>query len=417
MSRRALPALVVGAVLIGAGTLAFGPMAHGQIGDFAKQERGRRLVAAGDCEACHTAQDGKPFAGNRPIETPFGTIYSANITPDPETGIGAWTEAQFYRAMHEGIASDGRRLYPAFPYPWFTRATREDVDDIRAYLRTLEPVRSVQRPNEFPWPLNHRFSMAGWNGLFFTPGEFEPDKNKSAEWNRGAYLVEGLGHCGACHTPKDVFGAAKTSQSYQGSEIQNWFAPSLTGDTRTGLGSWSEQDIVEFLKTGRNKRTTAYGPMVPVIQDSTSKMTDGDLKAIAVYLKSLPASAAYATAAPTDNVMSAGKNIYIDQCSGCHQLGGDGVMNMFPSLKGSAAVQSRQPFSVVRLVLNGGHGASGPGNPNALSMPSFGWKLSDDQIAAVTTYIRNAWGNKAAPVEAGDVKALRSSVEAKTSAY
>ncbi|RWM12407.1 MAG: cytochrome c [Mesorhizobium sp.] len=417
MSRRALPALVVGSLLIGAGTLALGPLAHGQIGDFAKQERGRQLVAAGDCEACHTAQDGRPFAGNRPIETPFGTIYSANITPDPETGIGAWTEAQFYRAMHEGIASDGRRLYPAFPYPWFTRATREDVDDIRAYLRTLEPVRSVQRPSEFAWPLNHRFAMAGWNGLFFTPGEFVPDKNKSAEWNRGAYLVEGLGHCGACHTPKDVFGAAKTSQSYQGSEIQNWFAPNLTDDSRTGLGSWSEQDIVGFLKTGRNQRTTAYGPMAPVIEDSTSKMTDSDLKAIAVYLKSLPASPAEAAATPAANVMMAGKNIYIDQCSACHQLGGDGVPKMFPSLKGSAAVQSRQPLSVVRLVLNGGHGASGPGNPTAFSMPSFGWKLSDDQIAAVTTYIRNAWGNKADPVEAGDVKALRSSVEAKTSAY
>ncbi|MDX8528945.1 cytochrome c [Mesorhizobium sp. MSK_1335] len=417
MTRSALLALISSAALTGAGMLVFGPFAHGQIGDFAKQEHGRQLVAAGDCVACHTAEDGNPFAGNRPIETPFGTIYSANITPDAETGIGAWTEAQFYRAMHDGIASDGRKLYPAFPYPWFTKATREDVDDIRAYLRTLEPVRSVQRPNEFPWPLNHRVAMEGWNSLFFTPGEFKPDMNKSAEWNRGAYLVEGLAHCGACHTPKDVFGAAKTSQSYQGSEIQNWFAPNLTGDSRTGLGGWSEQDIVAFLKTGRNDRTTAYGPMAAVVKDSTSKMTDGDLKAIAIYLKSLAASPAEAPSAPAANVMSAGKNIYTDQCSACHQLGGDGVKNMFPSLKGSAAVQSHQPFSVVRLVLNGGHAASGPGNPNMLSMPSFGWKLSDREIAAVTTYIRNAWGNKADPVAPDDVKALRDSVEAKTSAY
>jgi len=417
MKWRARLTLAVTGTLTGAAMLALGPRAHGQIGDFAKQERGRQLVAAGDCVACHTAQEGKPFAGNRPIETPFGTIYWANITPDPETGIGAWTEAQFYRAMHEGIAPDGSRLYPAFPYPWFTKATREDVDDIRAYLRTLEPVRSVQRPNEFPWPLNHRIAMAGWNSLLFTPGEFKSDNNKSAEWNRGAYLVEGLGHCGACHTPKDVFGAAKTSQSYQGSEIQNWFAPNLTGDKRTGLGSWSEQDIVAFLKTGRNDRTAAYGPMTAVINDSTSKMTDGDLEAIAVYLKSLPASPADEPAAPAASMMDAGKSIYADQCSACHQLGGDGVKAMFPSLKGSAAVQSRQALSVVRLVLNGGHGASGPGNPNAFSMPSFGWKLSDQQIAAVTTYVRNAWGNKAAPVAAEDVKALRDSVEAKTSAY
>lgn len=415
MKRRRL--LIVTWALIGAAMLALGPLAHGQIGDFAKQERGRQLVAAGDCIACHTAQEGKPFAGNRPIETPFGTIYSANITPDPETGIGAWTEAQFYRAMHEGVAPDGSRLYPAFPYPWFTKATREDVDDIRAYLRTLEPVRSVQRPNEFPWPLDRRVAMMGWNSLLFTPGEYVPDNTKSAEWNRGAYLVEGLAHCGACHTPKDVFGAAKTSQGYQGSDIQNWFAPNLTGDTRTGLGSWSEQDIVALLKTGRNERTTAYGPMAAVVEDSTSRMPDADLKAIAEYLKSLPASAADEATAPAANIMNAGKNIYADQCSACHQLGGDGVKNIFPSLKGSAAVQSRQPLSVVRLILNGGHPASGPGIPNALSMPSFGWKLSDDQVAAVATFVRNAWGNKADPVSASDVKALRDSVEAKTSAY
>ncbi|TPN37955.1 cytochrome c [Mesorhizobium sp. B2-3-3] len=319
--------------------------------------------------------------------------------------------------MHEGIASDGRRLYPAFPYPWFTKATREDVDDIRAYLRTLEPVRSVQRANEFPWPLNHRIAMAGWNGLFFTPGEFKPDKNRSTEWNRGAYLVEGLAHCGACHTPKDVFGADKTSQSYQGSEVQNWFAPNLTGDSRTGLGGWSEQDIVSLLKAGHNDRTTVYGPMAEVVKDSTSKMTDADLKAIAVYLKSLPASPADTPAAPAGNVMSAGKNIYLDQCSACHQLGGDGVKNIFPSLKGSAAVQSRLPLSVVRLILNGGHPASGPGSPYALSMPSFGWKLSDNQVAAVATYIRNAWGNTADPVSATDVKDLRQRVEAVNGAY
>ncbi|TPI33011.1 c-type cytochrome [Mesorhizobium sp. B3-2-1] len=417
MRQRALLTLAASGALIGAGMLVFGPLAHGQIGDFSRQERGRELVAAGDCVACHTAPDGKPFAGNRPIGTPFGTIYSANITPDAETGIGAWNEEQFYRAMHEGVASDGRRLYPAFPYPWFTKATRGDVDDIRAYLRTLEPVRSTQRPNEFTWPLNHRIAMAGWNRLFFTPGEFKPDKNQSADWNRGAYLVEGLGHCGACHTPKDVFGADKTSQRYQGSEIQNWFAPNLTSDKRTGLGTWSDQDIVAFLKAGHNNRTTAYGPMAEVVKDSTSKMSDADLKAIAIYLKSLPAAPAEEPSAPQGDAMSAGKSIYGDQCSACHQLGGDGVKNMFPSLKASAAVQSRQPLSVVRLILNGGHPASGPAIPNALSMPSFGWKLSDNQVAAVATYIRNAWGNQAEPVSAGDVKALRDSVQAVNSAY
>ncbi|MGT2466372.1 c-type cytochrome [Mesorhizobium atlanticum] len=305
--------------------------------------------------------------------------------------------------MHEGIASDGRRLHPAFPYPWFTRATREDVDDIRAYLRTLEPVRSVQRPNEFAWPLNHRFAMAGWNGLFFTPGEFVPDKNKSAEWNRGAYLAEGLGHCGACHTPKDVFGAAKTSQSYQGSEVQNWFAPNLTDDSRTGLGSWSEQDIVGFLKTGRNERTTAYGPMAPVIEDSTSKMTDSDLKAIAVYLKSLPASPAEAAATPAANAMH-GREEHLHRS----MLGLPSAWRRRRAEDVSLAEGKRRCavsaafFGRAPGAHNGGHGASGPGNPNALSMPSFGWKLSDDQIAAADDYtIRNAWGNKAYPARGG----------------
>ncbi|MGX7877453.1 c-type cytochrome [Mesorhizobium sp. ORM6] len=417
MTRRALLALIASSAMTSAGMVAFGPFAHGQIGDFAKQEHGRQLVAAGDCVACHTAEGGRPFAGDRPIETPFGIIYSANITPDAETGIGAWSDEQFYRAMHEGIAANGTRLYPAFPYPWFTKVTREDVDDIRAYLRTLEPVRSTPRPNEFPWPLNHRIAMAGWNGLFFTPGEFKRDKNQSTEWNRGAYLVEGLAHCGACHTPKDVFGADKDSQRYQGSEIQNWFAPNLTGEQRTGLGTWSEQDIVSFLKTGRNERTTAYGPMAEVVKDSTSRMTDADLKAIASYLKSLPPSSVDAPATPNRDVMKQGQNIYLDQCSACHQLGGDGAKNMFPSLKGSAAVQSREPLSVVRLILNGGHAASVPGSPKLLSMPSFGWKLSDDQIAAVATFVRNAWGNRADPVSSDDVKALRESVEAANSAY
>lgn len=417
MTKQTLLTMAAGTALIGGWLVLSGPFAHAQIGDFARQERGRQLAAAGDCVACHTAEDGKPFAGDRPIETPFGIIYSANITPDPETGIGAWTEEQFYRAMHEGIAANGRRLYPAFPYPWFTKVSRADVDDIRAYLRTLEPVRSKARPNEFPWPLNHRIAMAGWNELFFTPGEFQPDKQQSAEWNRGAYLVEGLGHCGACHTPKNMFGSAKADQKYQGGKIQNWFAPSLAGDQRAGLGSWDTEDITRFLKTGRNDRTTAYGPMAEVIKDSTSKMSDEDLHAIATYLKSLPATAPESTEVPDQNVVRAGQAIYADQCSACHQAGGVGVKGLFPSLKGDGIVQSDQPLSLLRIVLNGGHAASISASPNALAMPSFGWKLSDGQIASVATYVRNAWGNKAGAVTSDEVRDLRKSVESAASSY
>jgi mono/diheme cytochrome c family protein len=417
MRRRALLGLAAATALVGIGAFAFGPLARAQIGDFARQEHGRYLVAAGDCIACHTADGGKPFAGDRPIETPFGTIYSANLTPDPETGIGAWTEDQFYRAMHEGRNANGDRLYPAFPYPWFTKVTRADVNDIRAYLRTLEPVRSVPRENKFPWPLDHRLSMIGWNGLFFEPGEFKPDPKQSAEWSRGAYLVEGLGHCGACHSPKNILGATKTSEAYQGSEIQNWFAPNLTGNRRSGLGSWSAEDIVAFLKTGHNARTTAYGPMGEVVRESTSKMTDQDLKAIATFLKALPASTSDTPDAPDRNVMATGGAIYRDVCSACHQLGGEGVKGIFPSLRGDAVVQSDQPLTLLRIILNGGRAASPSNHPSSLTMPSFDWKLSDDQVAALATYVRNEWGNRAGPVSASDVSDLRGKIQSVTSDY
>ncbi len=196
---------------------------------YGQAERGRYLVEAGDCQACHTKAGGQPFAGGRAIQTPFGVIYSPNITPDHDTGIGAWSDDQFYRAMHQGIAANGDHLYPAFPYPWYTKVTREDALAIRAYLSTLDPVKAERRSNDLDWPLNHREVMAGWNELFFKEGQFSADPKKSPEWNRGAYLVEGLGHCGACHTPTNIFGAAKTSERLQGGTLQDWYAPDLAG--------------------------------------------------------------------------------------------------------------------------------------------------------------------------------------------
>lgn len=409
---RILP--VVG-LCAGAGVLAIATLTTGlaHVGEFAQQQRGRYLVTIGDCEACHTAEGGKPFAGGRLIETPFGGIYSANITRDPETGIGMWTDDQFYRAMHEGIADDGTRLYPAFPYPWFTKVKREDVDDIRAYLLTLPAVRSRRPANTLFWPLNNRLSMAGWNTLFFRPNTFQPDHTKSAEWNRGAYLVEGLGHCGACHSPKNIFGAVKQSEGYQGSQVQNWFAPNLTGDKRSGLGNWSVDDIVGFLKTGHTLRTLAYGPMSEVVSVSTSKMEESDLRAIAEYLKSLPSGPETAAPAPADRAMvTSGEAIYVDSCSACHQTQGQGVQGLIPALKDGTMIHAQDPSSIIRLILHGGRGAWTPENPNAVSMPSYGWKLSDSQIASVVTYIRGAWGNAAAPVSADTVASLRKAVQA-----
>ncbi len=389
------------------------PFAYGQVGQFAQQQRGKYLATVGDCTACHTAERGQYMAGGRPIETPFGIIYSPNLTSDGETGIGSWTSEQFYRAMHDGIAPDGHRYYPAFPYPWFTKATREDIDDIRAYLRTVPAVKSRPPANTFPWPLSQRVVMRGWNWLFFKSGSFQPDAGKSPEWNRGGYLVESLAHCGACHSPRNFLGATNWSKSFQGSDIQDWFAPNLTSKPRIGLSGWTESDVVAFLKTGHNGRAVAYGPMAQVVEDSTSKLSDSDLKAIATYLKSLPAAGAESSAkAPERSAAGAGMAIYVDRCSACHQSNGEGVPGLFPALKGSTIVQSPSATTMIRLILNGGHGAKTRDAPTGPSMPAFDWQLSDEQIADVASFVRNSWGNAAATVSAGDVNGLRSRVSA-----
>lgn len=386
--------------------------ALGQQPSFGAIERGRYLTSAGDCEACHTSQGGKPFAGGRPIPTPFGTIYSANITPDRQTGIGAWTNDQFYRALHQGVGADGENLYPAFPYPWYTKITREDAEAIRAFLGTLDPIKNQRPANNLDWPLNNRIVMDGWNELFFKPGTFKPDAAKTPEWNRGAYLVEGLGHCGACHTPTNFLGAAKTGSRLEGGTLQDWYAPNLAGDLRNGLGSWSNEDIVTFLKTGRNDHSTAYGPMSEVITFSTSKLNDADLKAIAVYLKDIPAGKSDNRTSQTDaKVIQTGQAIYLDNCSACHKSNGEGLPGMFPPLKGDATVQDRDPTTVVRLILNGAHAAVTNARPTPLSMPAFDWKLTDDQIAALASYVRNSWGNSAPTVSASEVQSLRQSIQ------
>lgn len=394
--------LAVTAALLSSGAGRAEQLSFGQV------ERGKYLVEAGDCQACHTTAGGQPFAGGRPIQTPFGVIYSPNITPDRDTGIGAWTDDQFYRALHEGIADDGSHLYPAFPYPWYTKVTRNDALAIRAYLNSLDPVKAERRPNALEWPLSYREVMAGWNEIFFKKGEFSPDPKKSAEWNRGAYLVEGLGHCGACHTPTNVFGAANSGEKLQGGTLQDWYAPALAGELRSGLGNWSADDIVQFLKVGRNSRTAAYGPMSEVITNSTSKLNDEDLKAIAAYLKDVPVPAVEKKPGkPDPKLVQAGQAIYIDNCSACHRSNGEGTPGTFPPLKGDTTVQDRDPTTIIRLVLDGVHAVATDARPTPLSMPSFGWKLSDEQIAAVASYIRSAWGNAASPVSESNVRSMR----------
>ena len=377
--------------------------------DFTQIERGRYLATAADCVACHTIPNGgKPFAGGRAIETPFGNITTPNITPDAETGIGSWTNEQFDNAVRNGVRPNGSRLYPAMPYTSYTKMSRDDVAAIRAYLNTVEPVRHPVVANTLPFPFNIRASMRVWDELYFNPGEFKPDPKKPADWNRGAFLVEGPGHCMACHTPKSFLGGDKSDEYLRGSNLQGWFAPNITNDDRVGLGQWSADDIVAYLKTGHNRITAATGPMAEEIEHSTSKLKDEDLAAMAAYLKSVPGSADSPVPLKADDpVMVAGQAIYRDQCAACHQIDGKGVPRLFPSLAESSGVRSRDPTTLIRIVLRGAHSVATTQEPTAPGMPSFGRQLNDEQIAAVTSYVRNAWGRPAAAVAPGDVSKLR----------
>jgi mono/diheme cytochrome c family protein len=356
---------------------------------------GKALVEAGDCGSCHTADPAKPFAGGKRIDTPFGAIYSPNLTPDRDTGIGGWSDPDFYNALRYGVAPDGSRYYPAFPYPNFTKLTREDILSIRAYLATLTPFRNTAPKPELRFPLNLRVLMRVWNYLFFKPGIFEPDQNKSAAWNRGGYLVTGLSHCGACHTPKNMFGADRRGGAFAGGPIQGWFAPRLDGAARSGLKSWSADDLVEYLQSGRNAKSHASGLMAEVVLNSTSKMSDGDVRAIAVYLKDLPPGPAEPEgAAPPETNMKAGAEIYAHACLSCHESDGSGAPRIYPPLPGNALLQSADPSSTLRIILDGAQTVTTPRAPNTGSMPPYK-QLSDQQVADVTNYIRHSWGNTA----------------------
>jgi mono/diheme cytochrome c family protein len=378
--------------------------------DFKQIERGRYLTLAGDCAACHTLPgSNNNFAGGRAIETPFGQLLAPNITPDAETGIGAWTDDEFVNALTKGTGRGGTRLYPAMPYTYYTKLTRDDALAIRAYLNTVSAVRNPVNPNQLPFPFNIRASLIGWNTLFFTPGTFQPNPNKSAEWNRGAYLAQGLAHCGLCHTPKNFLGGDKTSESLRGYALQGWFAPEITNNSRQGLGDWSVDEIATYLKTGHNSTSAATGLMSEMVTRSASLMTDADLKAIATYLKDQPSQNENQAASdkPDQTVMKIGAAIYADECAGCHAADGKGASGLFPSLNGSPTVQQTDPTTLLHVVLRGARSAATDGAPTGAAMPQFDWILNDDQVAAVLTYIRNAWGNAAPLVGAGEVSKSR----------
>jgi len=376
--------------------------------DFSQIARGRYLATVGDCAACHTPPgSGREFAGGLALETPFGVLLTPNITPDPTTGIGAWTDQEFHDAMTKGTGRGGAHLYPAMPYTYYTKLTTDDVLAIRAYLNTVPAVQNEVNVNQLPFPFDIRASLTVWNAMFFTPGEFRARADKSAEWNRGAYLAEGLGHCGLCHTPKNFLGGDRTSVALQGSPLQGWFAPNITDDARRGIGGWSVDEIATYLKTGHNLTSAASGPMGDEISQSSAHMTDADLRAIAIYLKDQPGQNETPPPLPPEAVMKAGAQVYADQCSGCHTPNGAGTAGLFPTLAHSPAVQQADPISLLRVVLRGTRSVGTPGAPTAAAMPQFGWLLKDDDVAAVLTYIRNSWGNAAPAVAASDVAKAR----------
>lgn len=385
------------------------PQAFGQI------EKGRYLSVVSDCASCHTIPgSGHPFAGGRAIETPFGNLVAPNITPDLDTGIGAWSDDEFDAAVRKGIGRDGSRLYPAMPYNDYTKMSRDEVLAIRAYLNTVPPDRNPVVVNTLPFPFDIRAAMNVWDALYFTEGEYKPSPKKSAEWNRGAYLVTGPGHCGACHTPKSALGGDKTSRFLKGEALQGWYAPNITGDDK-GLGHWTNDDIVSYLRSGHNQTSAATGPMAEVVSLSSSQMTDADLKAIATYLKSFSeVSDPPKPLRPDDPVMVAGAAIYGDQCSACHGLDGHGASKLFPSIAGSSAVRADNPATLVRIVLRGARSVATDEEPTAPGMPSYGWQLNDTQVAAVLTYIRNSWGAAAAAVSPSEVAFARTSLASRT---
>jgi len=388
-------------------------MASAAVVDVAGQvTRGAYLAKLGDCMACHTARGGAAYAGGRAIATPFGNIYGPNLTPHAATGIGQWSADDFWRAMHNGKSKDGKFLYPAFPYTNFTRMTRADTDAIFAYLRTLAPVNQPNHEHELRFPYDQRILLAGWRALYFRPGSYVPDTTKAVEWNRGAYLVQGVGHCSACHTSRTMLGGAEEKFDLAGGliPVQNWYAPSLTSDAETGLGSWDARHIRDLLKTGVSMRGTASGPMAEVVGQSLQYLNDADADAMAGYLKSLPQGGtpprpqAIASSANSEEILKRGAGIYEKHCIDCHQASGQGHPPAYPALAGNRALNMHSAVNPIRMVLNGGYPPATAGNPRPYGMPPFAHELNDEEVAAVVSYLRNSWGNKASlvsPVEVG----------------
>ena len=380
----------------------------------ASHSAGEYLARLGDCVACHSKHGGIAFAGGFAMPTPFGTLYSPNITPDVATGIGSWTADEFYQMLHTGRSRDGTLLYPAMPFPAYTKITRADADAIFNYLRSLKPVKQTNRENELRFPYNNRSLMYGWRVLYFTQGTFASSPGQSAQFNRGAYLVEGLGHCASCHSTINALGGSGDDSAFAGGLIplQNWYAPSLTSNLESGLGGWSVPEIAALLKGGTSMRGAVYGPMAAVTHNSLQYLTAEDATAMAVYLKSLlelrPMPAANVPLDPPSPAkLALGRTIYATHCASCHLVDGTGMPPAYPPLAGNPSITMSISVNPLRMVLNGGYPPQTRQNARPYGMPPFAQILSDEEIAAVVTYIRTSWGNRGDAVSSRDANAMR----------
>jgi mono/diheme cytochrome c family protein len=386
----------------------------------AQVQRGAYLARAGNCAACHTARGGEPYAGGRGLETPFGTVFAGNLTPD-DSGLGAWSADAFWRAMQHGQSRDGRLLYPAFPYESLSRITRDDSDALYAFLRSLAPVAQANRPHALRFPYSTQAALAVWRELYFEPAAFQPDTSQSAEWNRGAYLVQGLGHCAACHSPRDALGGVDSARALDGGLMpgRGWYAPSLRAAHEAGPSATPGASTVELLKTGVTAGASAMGPMAEVVLNSTQHLNDTDLGAIGTYLASLALPSAPPPPAPSapSAMLDMGEKVYKQHCLDCHGEQGQGAARegltgsgrgmAYPPLAGNRAVVLASPVNAVQAVLGGGFAPATAGHPQPYGMPPFRTLLNDTEIAAVASFIRQRWGHQAGEVTPLDVQGIR----------
>lgn len=382
--------------------------------------RGEYVARLSDCVACHSVPGGAPFTGGLEMATPLGAIHTTNVTPDPETGIGRYSLADFDRAVRHGVAPGGRRLYPAMPYPSYAKLSDDDVRALYAFfMKGIAPVRQANIPSEIPWPLNMRWPIALWNGVFADTAPYAAKAGKDELWNRGAYIVQGPGHCGSCHTPRGLaFNEKALDESgtpfLAGALLDGWYAPSLRNDPNTGLGRWSEPEIVQFLKIGRNQHAVVFGSMTEAFNNSTQFMSDDDLAAIARYLKSLPGDSQrdgtpwqYQAVSAADRLDTPGAHTYVTRCASCHGADGKGQAQWMPPLAGATSALAKENASAINITLNGSQRVVAAGVPDAYRMPAFREQLSDQQIAEVLTFVRSTWGNQSEPVDAKAVSTLR----------